>query len=119
MAMVVDEYGGVEGLVTLEDVLEEIVGDIHDEHDMEGQTIRFLPGGEALVQGLTPLGEVNSALNLALPTDVDVTIGGFVMTRLAHIPERGESVLYRGTRFTVERTGKNRVLQVKVTPTPE
>jgi putative hemolysin len=119
MAIVVDEFGGVEGLVTLEDVLEEIVGDIHDEHDMEGQTIRFLPGGEALVQGLTPIGEVNSALKLNIPTKVDVTIAGFIMTRLSHIPERGESVLYQDVRFTVERTSKHRVLLVRVTPAPQ
>lgn len=116
MAMVVNEYGGLEGLVTLEDVLEEIVGEIRDEHDLEGEQIRFLPGGEALVQGHTAIRDVNYALKLKIPTDVDVTIAGFVTTSLAHLPEPGESFLFGNVRFTVDRTGYNRVLLVKVTP---
>jgi putative hemolysin len=119
MALVVDEYGGVEGLVTLEDVIEEIVGDIRDEHDLEGQAIRFLPGGEAVVQGHAALHDVNDALKLKLPTDVDVTLGGFVMTRLAHIPEKGETFVHEGVRFTVERIVRHRVLLVRVTPLGE
>jgi CBS domain containing-hemolysin-like protein len=116
MAMVVDEYGGVEGIVTLEDVLEEIVGEIRDEHDMEGEAVRFLPGGEALVQGSTSIRDVNQALKLDLPTDTDVTLGGFVTTQLSHLPDAGESFLYGECRFLVERTGRHRVLVVRVTP---
>lgn len=116
MAMVVDEYGGVEGLVTLEDVLEEIVGDIRDEHDLEGEDVRFLPGGEALVVGHASIRDVNYVLGLKMPTDVDVTVGGFVTTELKHLPEPGESFVFGKVRFTVERTGTRRVLLVRVTP---
>lgn len=116
LAVVVDEFGGVEGLVTLEDVLEEIVGEIRDEHDLEGEQVRFLPGGEALVQGHATIRDLNQLLKLGLPTDMDVTIGGFTMTRLARIPEAGESFTYNLVKYTVERTGHNRVLLVRVTP---
>lgn len=118
MAVVVDEYGGVEGIVTLEDVLEEIVGEIRDEHDVEGEALRFLPGGEVLVQGGLSLRDVNARLKLKLPTDTDVTLGGFVMTRLGHIPEVGESVRHGNSVFRVERIGRHRVLLVRVTPLP-
>lgn len=116
LAMVVDEYGGVNGLVTLEDVLEEIVGEIRDEHDLEGEHMRFLPGGEVLVQGHSSLRDVNHWLDLRLPRDVDVSLGGFVMTMLGHIPETGESFVYGDMRFTVERAGGRRVHLVRITP---
>ncbi|MDW7709736.1 MAG: CNNM domain-containing protein [Deferrisomatales bacterium] len=118
MAVVVDEYGGVEGIVTLEDVLEEIVGEIRDEHDVEADSIRFLPGGEVLVHGGVSLRELNQRLKLRLPTDTDVTLGGFVMTRLGHIPEVGECVRHGSSELRVERTGRHRVLLVRVTPLP-
>ncbi|MDF1556327.1 MAG: CNNM domain-containing protein [Deferrisomatales bacterium] len=116
LALVVDEYGGVEGIVTLEDLLEEIVGEIRDEHDVETESIRFLPGGEVLVRGAAAVRDVNRQLGLHLPTGPDVTVGGFVMTRLGHIPKRGESFPFGTSAFTVERTGHNRVLLVRVTP---
>jgi putative hemolysin len=119
LALVVDEYGGVEGLVTLEDLLEEIVGEIRDEHDVESESIRFLPGGEALVRGAAAVRDVNRQLSLDLPIGPDVTLGGFVMTRLGHIPKRGESFPYGTSAFTVDRTGHNRVLLVRVTPLDE
>ncbi|PLX46441.1 MAG: hypothetical protein C0609_00545 [Deltaproteobacteria bacterium] len=118
MAVVIDEFSGVEGIATLEDVLEEIVGEIQDEHDLEGDTIRFLPGGEAMVRGIASLREVNNSLGLSIPTDVDVTLGGFVMTTLGHIPKSGESFIYENSRFTVERTSGHRVLLIRVTPIP-
>lgn len=119
IAVVVDEYGGVEGIVTLEDIMEEIVGEIRDEHDMESDPIRFLPGGEAHVHGGVALREVNERLKLKLPTDVDVTLGGFVMTKLGHMPKAGEAFRYGDSTFRVERTGFHRVLLVRVTPSQD
>jgi putative hemolysin len=119
MAVVVDEYGGVEGIVTLEDVLEEIVGEIRDEHDVEGEPLRFLPGGEAVVHGGVSIRDVNAKLGLKLPHEPDVTLAGFVTTRLGHIPEPGENFRHQEAVFKVERTGRNRVLLVRVTPVGE
>ncbi len=118
LALVVDEFGGIEGLVTMEDVLEEIVGEIRDEHDVEGETLRFLPGGEVLVHGAVGVRDVNARLGLKLPLEPDVTLGGFITTRLEHLPQVGERLQYRGTAFTVERVGRHRVLLVRVTPGP-
>ncbi len=118
MAVVVDEYGGVDGIVTLEDILEEIVGEIRDEHDIESEALRFLPGGEALVHGSMPVRDAEERLGLRLPREPDVTLGGFVMTQLGHIPEAGESFRHGRAVFTVERTGRNRVLLIRVTPLP-
>jgi len=116
MAVVVDEYGGVEGIVTLEDVIEEIVGEIRDEHDVEAEPVRFLPGGEALVHGGTPIRDLNQKLGLRLPTEPDVTLAGFLMTRLGHIPQPEEALEHQGHRYTVERTAGHRVLLVRITP---
>lgn len=116
MAVVVDEYGGVEGVITLEDILEEIVGEIRDEHDIEGEGFRFLSGGKVLVQGEISIREVNAKLGLNLPTDVDVTLGGFVMTMLGHIPEAGDTLKFDGAKFRVERAGKRRAITVRITP---
>jgi len=119
IAVVVDEYGGVEGIITLEDIIEEIVGEIRDEHDMESDPIRFLPGGEAHVHGGVSIREVNERLKLKLPTDMDATLAGFVLTRLGHMPEAGEAFRYGDATFKVERTGFQRVLLVRVTPSRE
>jgi putative hemolysin len=85
---------------------------------VEGEAIRFLPGGDVLVHGGVSIRDVNGRLKLRLPTDVDVTLGGFVMTRLGHIPEVGETFRYGSAVFRVERKGRHRVLLVRVTPLP-
>src|SRR3990170_1308121 len=93
MAIVVDEYGGVAGLVTIEDVLEQIVGDIEDEYDFDEETM-ILPreGGEFVVKALTPLADFNARLGTELAHDDIDTIGGLVMTTMGHVPRRGERV---------------------------
>lgn len=114
MAIAVDEYGGTAGLVTIEDLIEEIVGPIQDEYDSEEAPIKWLNDREALVDGRLHLEEVNEALGLALPVgDVD-SIGGFVFRLLGHMPVLGDRVAYDGVDLIVERVEGARIEQVKV-----
>ncbi|MCL6551786.1 MAG: hemolysin family protein [Firmicutes bacterium] len=124
MAIVVDEYGGTAGLVTIEDLLEEIVGPIQDEYDAEEPPIRVVDERVALVDGRVHLEEVNAALGLHLPAGEVDSLGGFVYTLLGHVPAQGERVTYDGVELAVERVDGNRITLVKVTkaepaPTPQ
>jgi len=117
MAIVVDEYGGVAGLVTIEDVLEQIVGDIADEYDIDEETM-IMPreNGEYIVKALTPLADFNARLHAAFnPEEVD-TIGGLVRRALGHVPRRGERIELEGLTFEVLRADSRRVHLLKVTP---
>ena len=115
MAIVVDEYGGTAGLVTIEDLLEEIVGQIQDEYDREEPSIRILNDRVALVDGRANLEEVNTALSLELPAGEVDSVGGFVYSLLGHVPTQGERVAYDGVELSVERVDGNRIAQVKIT----
>jgi magnesium and cobalt transporter len=116
MAIVVDEYGGVAGLVTIEDVLEQIVGDIDDEYD-DAEAAPILKQDERryVVDGLTPLEEFNRYFACQLPTEDFDTIGGFVVHRFGHMPKRGESVRIDRFSFNVQRADSRRVQQLQVT----
>jgi magnesium and cobalt transporter len=117
MAIVVDEYGGVAGLVTIEDVLEQIVGEIADEYDIDEDTM-ILPrdNGEYVVKALVPLQDFNERLNVHLQQDEIETVGGLVMNRLGHVPRRGDKVDIDGLRFEVLRADSRRVYLLKVAP---
>src|SRR5581483_5618292 len=120
MAIVVDEYGGVAGLVTIEDVLEQIVGDIADEYDIDEDTM-VLPreNGEYVVKALTPLADFNAYFHTDF-SDADVdTIGGLVMRTLGRLPKRGERVTIGDLQFEVLRADSRRVHLLKVTRLPE
>lgn len=115
MAIVVDEYGGVAGIVTIEDVIEQIVGDISDEYDVDEETtILAREGGEFVVKALTPLADFNARLDTALAHDEIDTVGGLVMARLGHVPRRGDKVDVDGLRFEVLRADSRRVHLLKV-----
>ena len=117
MAIVVDEYGGVAGLVTIEDVLEQIVGDIDDEHDAEEDVlIRPRGRGRYSVRALTPLDEFNDYFNCDLDHDEIDTVGGLVMTTLGHVPKRGETVDINDFSFRVLAADSRRVYLLRVTP---
>ncbi len=117
MAIVVDEYGGVAGLVTIEDVLEQIVGDIGDEHDAEEDVlIRPRGRGRYSVRALTPIEDFNDYFKCRLDHHEIDTVGGLVMTTLGHVPKRGESVEISGFRFRVLAADSRRVYLLRVTP---
>jgi magnesium and cobalt transporter len=116
IAIVVDEYGGVAGLVTIEDVLEQIVGDIEDEYDFdeaEDNIIRERDGGYR-VKAATEIGDFNAALGTDFSDKEFDTIGGLVVSRFGHLPKRGESVSFDGLTFTVLRADSRRLHTLRV-----
>lgn len=115
MAIVVDEYGGTAGLVTVEDLLEEIVGPIHDEYDVEEKLVEIINERVARVDGRMNIEEVNDLLGLALPPGEVDTVGGFVYTLLGHVPTQGETVTYDGVEICVERLEGQRIAKVRIT----
>ncbi|MEZ5585115.1 MAG: transporter associated domain-containing protein [Candidatus Competibacteraceae bacterium] len=117
MAIVVDEYGGVAGLVTIEDVLEQIVGEIDDEHDIdeEGPFIRLLGDNKFTVKALTPVEEFNDYFKTALSDEKADTIGGLVMMELGRLPKRGEVVELGAFRFQVLRADNRRLHLLELT----
>jgi Mg2+/Co2+ transporter CorB len=117
-ALVVDEYGEVEGMVTLEDVLEEIVGDISDEHDVVVAGVRAQPDGSVVVDGSVPIRDLNRAMNWHLPDEEATTVAGLVIHEARSIPERGQSFTFHGCRFRVLRRERNRITALKIVPLP-
>ena len=116
LAIVADEYGSIVGLVTLEDCLEELVGDIIDEHDDEDQMVRSLSNGEFLVDGAMSISDFNEQFDLELPDEDWDTVGGFVFATLEHVPRIGESIDFDGWKFVAEEVEGRRIRQVRVSP---
>ncbi len=119
MAIVIDEYGGTSGLVTLEDLLEEIVGDIADEYDLEEPSVEHLPGGALRVPGGTSIDDVSDELGIELPDTEWDTVGGLVFNLLGHVPEEGECVRFQGLEFRTERVQGRRIVSVHIRPVPD
>jgi len=114
MVMVADEYGIIAGLATLEDCLEELVGEIVDEHDDEEVIMQRLQNGDYLVVGSTPISKINDDLEMKIPETEYDTIGGFIFGMLGHVPVAGESVDHAGWRFSAEVLDGRRIQQVRV-----
>lgn len=115
MAIVVDEYGGTAGLVTIEDVLEEIVGDIEDEHDIEEEAdIRQVEAGNYLIRALTPIEDFNDYFNVDFNDEEFDTLSGILMQKFGHLPRRGESVVISGFEFTVINADNRRIRLLQV-----
>jgi len=115
MAVVLDEYGGTAGLVTMEDLLEEIVGEITDEYDTDEPTVERLPNGSWRVPGRTPIDEVNELLHVHLPQEEWDTVGGLVFNALGHVPTEGECVTVARLEFCAERVQGKRIVSVITT----
>lgn len=113
---VVDEHGGIEGIITLEDLLEEIVGDISDEHDEEvNEQIHEQPDGSYILDGALAVRDLNKRMNLNLPvSDAYTTVAGFLMSESGQILGEGDSVAYNGHTFLIEKAEKRRVLSVRL-----
>ncbi|MFZ0870280.1 MAG: transporter associated domain-containing protein [Rhodanobacter sp.] len=116
MALVVDEYGGVAGLITIEDVLEQIVGEIDDEHDdeEEPQLVHEQPGGDLLVSALTPIADFNEHTGADFSDEEYDTVGGMVTSEFGHLPEAGEEVAIGSFLFHVTEADDRRVQQFRV-----
>lgn len=114
MAIVTDEYGSVAGLITIEDILEQIVGNIEDEHDLdEPSGIRQQTSNEWAIEANTPIEDFNAAFNTQIPDEDFDTIGGVLLQQFGRIPERGETYRYNGFLFTVLRADGRRLKLLK------
>ncbi|MEQ1618670.1 MAG: CNNM domain-containing protein [Terricaulis sp.] len=118
-ALVVDEYGALMGLVTLEDILEEIVGDIRDEHDIAVQGVRQQPDGSVNVDGTVPIRDLNRVMDWDLPDEEAVTVAGLVIHEAQAIPEPGQRFAFHGYRFQVLRRQRNQLTALRVEKEPE
>ncbi|HEY2708036.1 MAG TPA: HlyC/CorC family transporter [Caulobacteraceae bacterium] len=117
-ALVVDEYGALQGLVTLEDILEEIVGEIEDEHDTAIEGVRAQADGSVIVDGDVAVRELNRALDWDLPDEHAVSIAGLVIHEAQTIPDVGQSFIFHHHRFQVLRRQRNQITSLRVTPLP-
>jgi putative hemolysin len=114
LALVMDEYGGTDGLVTMEDLIEEIVGDIRDEQEKVLREIEEIAANRYIVDGKTDIGKLNERLGVKIPEDEFETIGGFVLGLFGRLPAEGDQIRYNNLMFTVLRLRKNRIARVRV-----
>jgi magnesium and cobalt transporter len=115
LAVVVDEYGGAVGIVTVEDIVEEVVGEIHDEHDRTPDTVERLPDGSYRVAGRTGIDELNEALDWELPKGDFETVAGLVLATLHRLPLVGEVLHVGRYTLTVLEADRRRILTVRIT----
>lgn len=115
-ALIVDEYGSIRGLVTMEDIIEEIVGEIEDEHDSPVQGVRPQADGSINVDGAVTIRDLNRVMDWSLPDEEAVTVAGLVIHEAQSIPEVGQTFSFHGCRFRILRRRRNQITAIKVTP---
>ena len=118
-ALVVDEYGALQGLVTLEDILEEIVGEIEDEHDDAVPGVRVVEDGSVLADGSVTIRDLNRAMNWDLPDDEAVTVAGLLIHEARRIPDAGQTFHFHRRRFSVLERKVNRITRLQIWPRDE
>jgi Mg2+/Co2+ transporter CorB len=118
-ALVVDEYGALQGLVTLEDILEEIVGEIEDEHDTAPAGVAAAADGSVSVDGSVTIRDLNRAMNWDLPDDEAVTVAGLLIHEARRIPDAGQTFAFHGHRFAVLERKANRITKLQIWPAAE
>ncbi len=115
MALVVDEYGGLSGLVTTEDLLEELVGEIEDEHDIEPGRVQKMPDGSLMVDALISINDLEDLLEIKLPEDLPYdTLAGLILDQLGRFPEKGERVEWANYILTCEEVKKTSIVKVRI-----
>ena len=120
LVFVMDEYGGLEGLVTLEDVLEEIVGEINDEYDEEVRSQIVRDGGQFVLDGMLTVRDANRKLGLSLPeSEAYTTMAGFLLAQAGRVLETGDVISLPEGVFTVERMDRRRIQRIRFAPSPE
>lgn len=119
MAIVIDEYGGTSGLVTLEDLIEEIVGEIHDEHDEDDDPFVLLPGGDVLVDSRLEIEEFEKYFGAEIPDGQFETLGGFIFHIIKKIPVTGETVRYGDIEMVIESADERRIKRVRIKRTDQ
>jgi Mg2+/Co2+ transporter CorB len=116
LALVVDEYGEVQGLITLEDILEEIVGQIADEHDTHDAAVRVQADGSVNVDGTVAVRDLNRQMEWDLPDEEATTIAGLVIHEAQTIPEPGQAFTFYGYRFEILRKSRNKITAIRIRP---
>jgi len=118
-ALVIDEYGALKGLITLEDILEEIVGEIRDEHDVPVSGVRPQPDGTTNVDGWVTIRELNRVMNWNLPDEEATTVAGLVIHEAQAIPEVGQIFRFHNFKFEILRKQRNQITGIRITPIPD
>jgi len=118
-ALVIDEYGALKGLITLEDILEEIVGEIRDEHDVPVSGVRPQPDGTTNVDGWVTIRELNRVMNWNLPDEEATTVAGLVIHEAQAIPEVGQVFRFYNFKFEILRKQRNQITGIRITPIPD
>lgn len=118
MAVVIDEYGGTSGILTIEDIIEEIVGEIQDEHDDEEPLLVELRGDEILVDARLDVDELAHRFNIQIPKQGFETVGGFITAQAGQVPQPGDKITFDGLEFIVEEADERRIRKVKVHRAP-